>query len=218
MKTNAVRDIREYFIQALENEEFVIDKTGVKTIELVNASFIADEDAIFGEVNWDYVEREIRWYEMQSLNVNDIPGDTPKIWKDVADWSGIINSNYGWCIWNYQNGEQYINVLKELKANPNSRRGVMIYNRPSMWKDYNFNNRSDFMCTNAVQYLIRNNKLEVVVQMRSNDALFGYKNDRAWQAHVQTLLAANLDIELGNIHWNAGSLHVYERHFNLIKE
>ena len=28
MKTNAVRDIREYFIQALENEEFVIDKKG----------------------------------------------------------------------------------------------------------------------------------------------------------------------------------------------
>ena len=52
--------------------------------------------------------------------------------------------------------------------------------------------------------------------MRSNDAIFGFKNDYAWQYHVQTKLAQELGLVRGTIHWNAGSLHVYERHFYLV--
>jgi thymidylate synthase len=86
-----------------------------------------------------------------------------------------------------------------------------------MWDDYNHNGRSDFMCTNTVQYLIRNGKLDVVVQMRSNDVVFGYRNDFAWQLHVQHLMAAALGVTPGQIHWQVGSLHVYERHFDMVK-
>ena len=82
--------------------------------------------------------------------------------------------------------------------------------------DYNLNGMSDFMCTNAVQYLYRNGKLNAVVQMRSNDVVFGYKNDYAWQKFVLDKLAADLETDPGKIIWNAGSLHVYERHFKLV--
>jgi len=214
---NRVCDIREYFIEALRNKEFVIDKTGVKTIELVNASFIADEESIFGAVNHSYVERELEWYESQSLSVYDIPGGAPAIWKSVADSAGYINSNYGWCIWSPYNGDQYKHVLEELQNNPNSRRAVMIYTRPEMWYDYNFDGRSDFMCTNSVQYMIRNNRLQTIVQMRSNDVVFGYRNDFAWQKHISEKLANDLGIDRGAIHWNVGSLHVYEIHFDKVK-
>ena len=57
---------------------------------------------------------------MQSLYVDDIPGETPKIWKDIASDEGKINSNYGWCIYSEENGYQYHNVKRELKNNPNS--------------------------------------------------------------------------------------------------
>jgi len=211
-----VSNIRQYFIEQHKNENYVVDKTGVKMLEMVGASFIADEPAIFGTVNQDYVEREIAWYESLSLNVNDIPGGPPAIWKQVADPSGYINSNYGWCIWSDQNYEQYEHALKELTDHPYSRRAIMIYTRPEMWHEYNFMGKSDFMCTNAVQYLIRDDKLHAVVQMRSNDVVFGYKNDFAWQKHVLSKLAEDLDILTGNIHWNVGSLHVYERHFGLV--
>ena len=43
-----VSDIRKYFINELNDEAFTIDKTGQKTIELIGASFIATENAIFG--------------------------------------------------------------------------------------------------------------------------------------------------------------------------
>lgn len=212
-----VEHIREYFIQELKSERFVTDKTGVKTIEMIGATFEADEPTIFGKVNQDYVERELAWYKSKSLSVYDIPAPVPEIWKQVADENGYINSNYGWCIWSDDNYGQYWKVLNELRENPNSRRAVMIYTRPTMWYDYNFNGMSDFMCTNAVQYMIREDELIAVVQMRSNDVVFGYRNDFAWQDHVVKLLGAALGIEKTKVIWHVGNLHVYERHFDMVK-
>jgi thymidylate synthase len=215
-QTNYVRNIREEFQHLLKNEIFVTDKSGVKMLEIRGANFIADEPAIFGTPNQDYIERELAWYKSMSRNVNDIPGGPPAIWKQVADKNGCINSNYGWCIWSDENGNQYHRVLGELCEQPNSRRAVMIYTRPSMWEDYDRDGMSDFMCTNTVQYMIRWGRLHAIVQMRSNDVVFGYKNDYAWQKHVLDMLAADLFVEPGEIYWNAGSLHVYSRHFHLI--
>jgi thymidylate synthase len=218
MSNTYVSDIRNTLYRKLITKEYVTDKTGVKTLEIMNASFIADHPAIIGTVNEDYVERELAWYKSQSLNVNDIPGETPAIWKAVATEDGYINSNYGWCIWSDENHNQYTNVLDELKKNPDSRRANMIYTRPTMHSDYNRNGMSDFMCTNNVQYLIRNGELNALVYMRSNDAVFGYKNDWAWQKHVLDSLCKELNVPAGQIYWNVSSLHVYERHFNLLKD
>lgn len=214
--TNRVVHVREQFRLLKKFEDYVEDKTGVKTLEIMNASFIADEPTIFGKPNEDYIKRELEWYESMSLNVNDIPGGAPTIWKQVADKNGYINSNYGWCIWSEQNHRQYYNVVDELRKNSGSRRAIMIYNRPNMWYDYNRNGCSDFMCTNSVQYLLRDGRLHAIVQMRSNDVVFGYRNDWAWQDHVLDKLTNDLNVTRGNIYWNAGSLHVYERHFDLI--
>lgn len=215
-KINKVENIRREFLRIKDWAQYVVDKTGCKMLEIRGACFEADKDAIFREVNWDYVQREIEWYESQSLNVHNIPGKVPDIWIKTASSKGEINSNYGWVLWSEDNGNQYSNVLVELRKSPDSRRAVAIYTRPTMWTDYNRDGMSDFMCTNAVQYFIRDGKLEVVVQMRSNDVVFGYLNDRAWQYHVQTKLAQDLGVPLGRIIWQVGSLHVYERHFGLI--
>ena len=211
-----VADIRAEFIRLLAAEQFIVDKSGVKMLEICSANFLADEPMIFGTPNQDYIDRELRWYESMSRDVNDIPGGAPTIWKQVADKNGMINSNYGWCIWSSENGNQYSRVLTELRTQPYSRRAVMIYTRPTMWEDYNRDGMSDFMCTNAVQYMIRDDRVHAVVQMRSNDVVFGYRNDYAWQKHVLDMLARDLELEAGDIYWNAGSLHVYARHFNLV--
>ena len=212
-----VQSIQDAFVNLYESKQYVTDKTGVKTIELVGASFVCDKPAIFGEPNFDYIKRELEWYESESLNVNDLK-PTPQIWQDISDKDGMINSNYGYLIYNAKNGEQFLKVKDELKKNPNSRRAVMIYTRPTMHEEYNVNGMSDFICTNAVQYLIRDNKLHAVVQMRSNDVVFGYRNDYAWQRYVLEFLADELRIDYGDITWQVGSLHVYERHFKFIED
>ena len=219
-----VNDIRWKLANQYEYNNFVIDKTSAKTIEIVNASFIADEDYIFRSPNQDYIKRELEWYESKSLNVNDIPGETPQIWKDVSDENGIINSNYGHLIWSADNVCQYENVRIELGENPDSRRATMIYTRPTIWLDAWKNGMNDFICTNNVQYFIRNNQLITSVYMRSNDAVFGYNNDFAWQKYVRDKLIDDLEVdtytryEPGPIYWNVGSFHVYERHFGHVEK
>ena len=53
----------------------------------------------------------------------------------------------------------------------------------------------DFMCTTHVQYFINGNLLDASVYMRSNDAVFGYINDLAWQRYVLMKLALDLGVK-----------------------
>ena len=97
----------------------------------------------------------------------------------------------------------------------------MYYTRPTMHFEASWDGMRDHMCTTHVQYFINNNYLEAQVNMRSNDAVFGFINDYAWQLHVLRELADDLShahqtIIPGSITWNAGSLHIYERHWDLI--
>ena len=220
MQMQTVNDIRKHFIGELNDRAFTTDKTGQNTIELLGASFIADEPAIFGTPNQEYINREIDWYISASTNIHDIYDRgtaPPEAWQYAADNHGNINSNYGYLIFSDIYYRQYDNVLTELLENPDSRRASMIYQRPSIWTEYNENGKSDFICTNAVTYYIRNDELQSVVQMRSNDVVYGYKNDYAWQQYVLTTLAKDLGIQPGFITWQVQNLHVYERHFNLVK-
>lgn len=214
-----VEDIRNHFRNELAAGRFTTDRNGGKTIELIGASFLADEPAIFGTVNEEYVKAEIDWYESMSTNVNDIGEKVPEAWKKTANKYGEINSNYGHLIFSPKYYAQYANACIELNSNPDSRRAIMIYTRPSIWDEFNENGKNDFICTNAVSYYIRDGKLHAVVQMRSNDVIFGYKNDRAWAVHVQNMMIKDLilDLQPGNIYWQVQNLHVYERHFHLVK-
>jgi len=219
-----VQDIRNHFLRALIEENFTTDRTGSKTIELLGASFIANENAIFGTPNEDYIQKELEWYDSESTNIYDISNEPPKAWKMTANDHGEINSNYGNLIYNAKHYNQYYNVLSELRGNEDSRRASMVYQRPSIWVDYNDNGKNDFICTNAVTYYIRDDQLHCVVQMRSNDVVFGYKNDYAWQEHILHQLCEDINeyqgrapLTVGNIHWQVQNLHVYERHFDLVK-
>ena len=124
-----VSDIRQHFIDELKAERFTTDKTGEQTIEMIGASFIADEPAIFGTPNQDYINAEIDWYVNQSTNVKDIYRGTkqaPSAWTYAASKHGEINSNYGHLIYSkkYYDGDTRVKkwapgvTEKKYKANP----------------------------------------------------------------------------------------------------
>lgn len=227
MHQNSVADVRQTFQSLYERGRIVRadpDKESESdTVEILNAQFVADWPVIFGDQNLGYVAKELAWYLSESLNVNDIEAPVPAIWQQVAADDGSINSNYGWCIFSEENGSQFKQVARELMKNPQSRRAQMIYTRPSMHQDAFVRGMSDFMCTSNVQCFIRDRTLHYAVYMRSNDAVFGYKNDLAWHEYVHGRLLSVLK-ETGRmthlapapITWNAASLHVYRRHFHLI--
>lgn len=214
-----VSDVREYLK--------TLYRSGVKadndTYEIINVSFIADEPSIFGTVNEEYAKCEVDWYNSMSLNVFDMPCKTPAIWEKVSSMHGTINSNYGWCIFSEENFYQYQEAINCLVGDKGSRQSTMIYIRPTMHKDAFVDGMSDFMCTYAVQMIIRNNKLDYIVYMRSNDAVFGYKNDKYWHDIVFNKALGDLKkifpgLDQGKMYWNAASLHVYPRHFHLLED
>ena len=217
-----VKEIRAQFKSLLNNNEFIVDKSGVKVLEILGESYLADEDVIFGTLNTDYANRELEWYLSESLNVNDIPEGAPAIWKQVSSKDGYINSNYGWCIFSEENGFQYGNTLLELLSFKDSRRALMIYTRPEMWNDYDKDGMSDFMCTSTVHVLIRNDTLIYIVNQRSCDAVYGYKNDMFWHRYVYEKLFNELSLcyhlKKSPIIHQVGSLHVYERHFKFLEQ
>lgn len=218
-----VSDIREYFKQELAAKRFTVDRTNSKTIEILGASFIADEPAIFGTPNEEYINEELSWYLSCSTNINDIRKDPPAAWKYTANKNGEINSNYGHLVYAEKYHNQFENALKELLKNPDSRRAQMVYNRPSIWVEYNENGKNDFICTNAQSFYIRDKKLNMVSQMRSNDVVFGYKNDYAWAQYLMDDMVRRYNnnsseqITKGELTWQVMNLHVYEKHFHLVK-
>lgn len=214
--------------QKFLNNNFTIDKTGAKTLALVDYSIrkLNPLQPIL-EFNGrktpiDYIVKESRWYNSCSLNIKGYVDDV-KIWNLVCDKDGYINSNYGWCIYSKENYKQYNHVLEELLKNKDSRRATMIYTRPSMWVDYNQDGMSDFMCTWGTHQIIDNNKLIYIVNQRSSDLIFGFFNDFAHHCEVYKKLYNDLkqkykDLEIGWISFNFGSLHIYERHFDMLKK
>ena len=220
-------DIAKQLKSKYVNNDFRIIGNNVQqsnTVEIQGAHFIADKSWIIREPNFDYADRELEWYKTQSLNVNDIPKGAPKMWKMCATEDGRINSNYGWCILSEENCYQFEHCLNMLTNDIHTREACMIYNRPSMQKEYNKDNMHDFMCTFAVQCFLNEDVdgtllLDYQVFQRSCDAVFGYCNDYLWHAKVQEELANALCDTLdravypNNIIYNCGSLHVYERHF-----
>ena len=230
------RDIFNIFLKKYENEEFRTIGNEVqqsKTLEIQNAHFEVDKPWIVRKPNYEYYKKEQKWYYSQSLNVNDIEGDVPKMWKACATPLGYINSNYGWCVFSKDNGEQYKNCMQHLIDDRHTREAIMIYNRPSMQQEYNKNGMHDFMCCQNVQYFVNdyddeNDILECILNFRSNDAVFGFNNDALWVYHILEKLADDLrpiwnnkynkSIAPGHIYWNAGSLHIYERHFKMLTD
>ena len=220
---NNTQDILNIFIEKYKNKdirEIGNKKQESNTLEIQNAHFIVDKPWIVREPNYDYFNKELKWYYSESLNVYDIDSIPPKQWMMCANKDGNINSNYGWCIFSKDNGYQYRNSKRKLIEDPHTREAIMIYNRPSMQYDYNKDGMHDFMCCQNVQYFINEREgksyLDCIVNFRSNDAIFGFNNDALWMQHIQQKLALELKCEVGIMYWNAGSLHIYEKHFKIL--
>lgn len=145
------KDIIKMLKEKYKKQQF--DSLG--NVSILSASFVVTTNDMLKEPNEEYIQRELEWYLSESLNVNDIPGKTPKIWEQVSDKDGFINSNYGWTTFSKENYSQFDKVLEELsKNNKYSRQGVIIFIRPTMHEDSKRNGMHDFICTYCYNFKI----------------------------------------------------------------
>lgn len=216
--------------EKLKNEDFVIDKSGVKIVEVIDAN-IKELDPFQEKLNFkgkktneEYVKKEKQWYLSMDLRIIGWVDDVA-IWNYCCskDEKKTINSNYGYLVYSKENHNQFYNCLNTLKNHKDSRQAVILYNRPSIHNEWNESGKSDFICTFYQHFFIRNNKLICITNMRSNDCVFGLFNDLPWFFYVyrdmyNKLLESYPNLEKGFINFNANSLHVYERHFDLLSK
>ena len=166
--------------------------------------------------NWKYLAGELAWYLKQDRDVNYI-GAFSNFWSHITNPnSNEINSNYGSLVFNKK---QFGWVIDSLVADKNSRQAIMFFNNP----EFQFEGNKDFVCTMYANFFIRNNMLNMKVQMRSNDIFYGLTFDAPFFAFLQQSVFLKLketypDLELGMYYHYADNLHFYERHFELAEE
>lgn len=163
--------------------------------------------------NWRYFLGELAWYLKKERNIGFI-NNFSTFWKNIANIQDCVNSNYG----NILFGEQLQWALNSLLKDPNTRQAIAFVNQPL----FQYEGNKDFVCTMYLNFWIRDNKLNMKVQMRSNDCFFGTTYDVPFFSFVQQSMLCWLrekysDLEIGKYYHSADNMHYYERHFETAK-
>jgi thymidylate synthase len=216
-----------------ERPEHESSPRGMKVKEVLGASFrITDPRDRLPRLkgrgfNVSYVIAEAIWY-LAGLESTSWIANYSKFWNDISDDGLTANSAYGarifkphgriakdvnplWTQWQY--------IIEELTADPDSRRAVVHIRSPHD----SLLAKKDVPCTLTLQFLLRDDKLHLVVSMRSNDIILGMPNDVPAFTLFQELMALELSealsrpIEPGHYTHQGNSIHAYERHFGMVE-
>lgn len=225
LRTNTIEDVVTALHQAPVDE-----RTGNKVLYSVN--WLADRDSMIGKVNPDWVKRELDWFFLGSNALDEMEGPVPKLFQACAGFDGKVNSAYGHILFN-QNAEgvshgvplfdRVVNTF--LREGAQTRHAVAIISDRDIHKLATYNGRNDFICTNALNFMIdEDNRLHIIAQMRSMDAVFGYRADYSMWDALMDFLLGHLEmpfggtVQRGDITFQVANLHVYPRHFELLAE
>lgn len=99
-----------------------------------------------------------------------------------------------------------------LQTDPSTRRAVMGLYSPEL--DLGAD-KKDIPCTLTLQFIVRRHELDLIVSMRSNDLWLGFPNDVFCFCVLQCWMASHLGIGIGTYYHLAGSMHLYEKNWDL---
>lgn len=190
------------------------------------------------KTNLKYLVGELIWY-FGGDNYPDGILPYSKFWANITNSGnevgyepGTINSNYGNRLFghcdlpafqrrtdNYDGVQQLFqwnDTIELLTKDKDSRQAILNIHIPSDRHEGN----KDVACTLTLQFFIRENALHMIVNMRSNDIILGFTNDVFQFTMLQEAMMLELrkvypELELGRYYHNAGSMHIYDRHFEM---
>jgi thymidylate synthase len=185
--------------KALFNEVFTLANPSDKVINTPERKF-----------NTDYAEYEWNWYLKGDRDASEI-SERAKIWKKMmVEGTTEVNSNYGY-FWN--KNYQLSRVIQELKTNKETRRAIVVHYDINELDRY----KHDTPCNDVLNFYIKDDKLHLTVFARSIDLVFGFCNDQYTFAKLMEMVAFQLDIPVGEMHWMVTNLHIYPRHYDMLK-
>jgi len=229
--TEAYHDL---LLDVYENPDFFSAPRGQKIKEKLGASFRItnprDRLPFVPQRDFSvaYYVAESLWYLSGSDSTSWI-SNYSSFWKNISDDGATANSAYGsrifaphsriaasvdpsWNQWKY--------VIDELSSDPDSRRAVVHIRSPQD----SILAKKDVPCTLSLQFFLRNDKVHMVTSMRSSDLILGIAYDVPAFTLFQELLASELSIVLnkkiglGDYTHISNSLHIYEKHFDMVKK
>lgn len=107
--------------------------------------------------------------------------------------------------------QQVERAVEDMQRSRDSRRAAVTIRLPS---DYDL---SDAPCLQHIQFMIRNDKLNMFVLFRSNDAVKAAFMNMFGLAMVQKKVADAEGCEVGSMIYTANSFHCYQRDFHTLR-
>jgi thymidylate synthase len=159
---------------------------------------------------------ELCWYLSGSKSLEHMMYYIPR-YSDSSDDGETVHGAYGPRLLNMHGKyNQLENVIKLIQRKATSRRAVIqLLDASDIDESRDF---KDIPCTTTIQLLVRNKKLEMMVHMRSNDIYLGLSHDIFCFTMIQEIIANRLNIEVGSYKHSVGSLHLYERDIQRVKD
>lgn len=223
IRSDSANELFDDVIAVMSNSicyDSVSDNDNEVVAEIINANLVLFNpynnmmNSQFGRnMSIKYAIGELLWYNSCNPRASAIYPYS-KYWTKLADEDGHVNSNYGFCIHNKFNFDQWTMCKYLLRKDRNTRQAVIHIKEPV---DLRFHPTKDLNCTLSLQFFIRDEKLDLIVTMRSNDVWLGLPYDVFNFTCMQIQMAMELGVEVGTYYHNSGSLHLYKKNLNAIK-
>lgn len=167
-----------------------------------------------------YIFGELLWYLLGRDDVEFIKHYS-KVWINLSDDGITNNSAYGKYIFrpievntkkDYISISQWDFVKSQLTKDPYTRQAI-IHIKPIQLLP-----TKDAVCTICLNFYIRNNKLNLITVMRSNDVVKGLTYDVFMFTFLQELMAAELGIDIGIYEHYVMNMHIYNKDMELVND
>lgn len=138
----------------------------------------------------------------------------PTTKKVAVKKAGDLGPVYGaqWRSWKTAGGkaiDQFAQVMKQLKSDPNSRRIIV-----SSWNVGELDQMALAPCHAFFQFYVADGKLSCQLYQRSCDVFLGLPFNIASYALLVHMMAQQLDLEVGDFVWTGGDTHIYSNHMD----
>jgi thymidylate synthase len=140
-------------------------------------------------------------------------------WKPNAKFEGDLGRVYGvqWRKWQrpFLNSsiDQLENLINGIKTNPDGRRHIM-----TAWNPGELDQMALPPCHVLSQFDVTNGKLSCQLYQRSCDMFLGVPFNIASYSLLTHIIARECNLEVGDFIWTGGDVHIYNNHFDAVKE
>jgi thymidylate synthase len=160
---------------------------------------------------------ELLWFLRGDSNVKWLQERGCTIWDEWAREDGDLGPVYGvqWRSWPKAGGghvDQIAEVVKQLKANPDSRRIIV-----SAWNVAELDQMALMPCHAFFQFYVADGKLSCQLYQRSADIFLGVPFNIASYALLTQMVAQQCGLGLGDFIWTGGDCHIYANHLEQVE-